>query len=256
MDKLIHTALNSLHSARIRQNVSSQNLSNAQVPGFRGDEIGGRFGSIFLESDSTLSTRVFTKRSEAGLFSDLQGELRQTNEQNDVAIVGDGYFLIEGKSGELAMSRRGDLTVGLDKTLRNGADEVILDTSLTPITMPQFKKLFVSENGQIYIQPVGAADGARVLVNQIAMTSGQDMQLAKDIDGAIRPMGDFVREQFNPDQNVRLKQGYLETSNVSVFDELINNVEIQKQYQLNVKLISLAKELDEAGSALMRLPNN
>lgn len=106
MDKLIHTALNSLHSARIRQNVSSQNLSNAQVPGFRGDEIGGRFGSIFLESDSTLSTRVFTKRSEAGLFSDLQGELRQTDEQNDVAIVGEGYFLIEGKSGELAMSRR------------------------------------------------------------------------------------------------------------------------------------------------------
>ena len=50
MDKLIHTALNSLNAARIRQNVSSQNLSNAQVPGFRGDEIGGRFGSIFLES--------------------------------------------------------------------------------------------------------------------------------------------------------------------------------------------------------------
>ena len=41
-----------------------------------------------------------------------------------------------------------------------------------------------------------------------------------------------------------------------VFDELINNTEIQKQYQLNVKLIALAKEMDEAGSALMRLPNN
>jgi len=256
MDKLIHTALNSLHSARIRQNVSSQNLSNAQVPGFRGDEIGGRFGSIFLESDTTLSTRVFTKRSEPGLFSDQQGELRQTGEQNDVAIVGDGYFVIEGKSGELAFSRRGDLTVATDKTLRNGADEVVLDTSLTPINMPPFKKLFVSENGQIYIQPVGAADGTRVLVNQIALTSGQDIELSKDVDGAIRPNGDFVREQFNPDQNAQLKQGYLETSNVSVFDELINNVEIQKQYQLNVKLISLAKELDEAGSALMRLPNN
>ena len=49
MDKLIHTALNSLNNARVRQNVSSQNLANAQVPGFRGDEIGGRFGSIFLE---------------------------------------------------------------------------------------------------------------------------------------------------------------------------------------------------------------
>ena len=95
-----------------------------------------------------------------------------------------------------------------------------------------------------------------MLVNQIAMTSGQDLELSKDVDGTIRPKGDFVREEFNPDQNVLLKQGYLETSNVKVFDELINNVEIQKQYQLNVKLISLAKELDEAGAALMRLPNN
>ena len=59
-------------------------------------------GPFFLSQTHTLSTRVFTKRSEAGLFSDLQGELRQTGEQNDVAIVGDGYFLIEGKSGELA----------------------------------------------------------------------------------------------------------------------------------------------------------
>ena len=80
--------------------------------------------------------------------------------------------------------------------------------------------------------------------------------MEKDVDGTIRPKGGFIREQFNADQNVRLKQGYLETSNVSVFDELINNTEIQKQYQLNVKLIALAKEMDEAGAALMRLPNN
>ena len=82
------------------------------------------------------------------------------------------------------------------------------------------------------------------------------VKLEKDVDGTVRPKGGFIREKFNADQNVRLKQGYLETSNVSVFDELVNNTEIQKQYQLNVKLIALAKEMDEAGSALMRLPNN
>ncbi|MDC1383961.1 hypothetical protein N8500_10860 [Candidatus Puniceispirillum sp.] len=256
MDKLIHTALNSLHSARVRQNVSSQNLSNAQVPGFRGDEVGGRFGSIFLESDMTLGSRVFTKKSEPGLFSDVQGEMRQTGEQTDVAITGKGYFLIEGKSGELGMSRRGDFTIGLDKTLRNGANEVVLDTSLTPIDMPPFKKLFVSEVGQIYIQPAGTPQGTRVLVNQLALTSGDEIDLEKDVDGTIRPKGGFIREEFNADQNVRLKQGYLETSNVSVFDELINNTEIQKQYQLNVKLIALAKEMDEASTSLMRLPQN
>jgi len=80
--------------------------------------------------------------------------------------------------------------------------------------------------------------------------------MAKDIDGIIRPRGGSARGECHADQNATLKQGYLETSNVSVFDELVNNVEIQKQYQLNVKLISLAKELDEAGSTLMKLPNS
>ena len=59
--------------------------------------------------------------------------------------------MIEGKTGQLGMTRRGDLTIGLDSTLRNGADEAVLDTSLTPIVMPPFKAIFVSENGQIYV---------------------------------------------------------------------------------------------------------
>jgi len=256
MDKLIHTALNSLHSARVRQNVSSQNLANAQVSGYRGDEVGGRFGSIYLTADGQMESRVFTKKSEPGLFSTKQGELRQTGEQTDLAINGAGYFLVEGDNNNLGMTRRGDVTVAIDGTLLNGAGERILDTSLTPITLPPFRKIFVAENGQIYIQPMGAEPGVRQLVNQVALSSGDGLDLVKDIDGLIRPRGGFVREEFNADQNATLKQGYLETSNVSVFDELVNNVEIQKQYQLNVKLISLAKELDEAGSTLMKLPNS
>ena len=256
MDKLIHTALNSLHSARVRQNVSSQNLANAQVSGYRGDEIGGRFGSIYLTADGQMESRVFTKKSEPGLFSTKQGELRQTGEQTDLAINGAGYFMVEGDNNQIGMTRRGDFTIASDGTLLNGAGKRILDTSLTAITLPPFRKIFVAENGQIFIQPMGAEPGVRQLVNQVALSSGDGLDLVKDIDGIIRPRGGFVREEFNADQNATLQQGYLETSNVSVFDELVNNVEIQKQYQLNVKLISLAKELDEAGSTLMKLPNS
>ena len=69
MDKLIHTALNTMHSARLKQATRLQNLSNAQVPGFRGDEIGGRSGSVYLYADDQLETRVFAKKSDPGLFS-------------------------------------------------------------------------------------------------------------------------------------------------------------------------------------------
>ena len=68
MDKLIHTALNSLHSARLKQSTSANNLANAQVAGYRGDEIGGRFGSVYLNAENQLETRVFSKKSEPGLF--------------------------------------------------------------------------------------------------------------------------------------------------------------------------------------------
>ena len=255
MDKLIHTALNTMHSARLKQATSAQNLSNAQVPGFRGDEIGGRFGSVYLYADDQLETRVFAKKSEPGLFSSEQGEMRLTGQQTDVAIEGDGYFMVENQSGELGMSRRGDFTISNDGTLVNRSGEVILDTSLVPMTIPPFREIFIAENGQVYIEPIGGEPGVRQLVNQIAATSSEGLNLKKDTDGTIRPEGGIDRTQFNADQNVRLKQGYLEASNVNVFDELVNNVDIQKQYQLNVKLISLAKQIDEAGASLLKLPN-
>ena len=255
MDKLIHTALNTMHSARLKQVTSAQNLSNAQVPGFRGDEIGGRFGSVYLYANDQLETRVFAKKSEPGLFSDEQGEMRLTGQQTDVSIEGDGYFMVENQFGVLGMSRRGDFTISNDGILVNRAGEVVLDTSLVAMTIPPFREIFIAENGQVFIEPIGGEPGVRQLINQIATTSSEGLNLIKDTDGTIRPEGGIDRTQFNADQNVRLKQGYIETSNVSVFDELVNNVDIQKQYQLNVKLISLAKKIDEAGASLLRLPN-
>ena len=255
MDKLIHTALNTMHSARLKQVTSAQNLSNAQVPGFRGDEIGGRFGSVYLYANDQLETRVFAKKSEPGLFSDEQGEMRLTGQQTDVSIEGDGYFMVEDQFGVLGMSRRGDFTISNDGTLVNRAGEVVLDTSLVAMTIPPFREIFIAENGQVFIEPIGGEPGVRQLINQIATTSSEGLNLIKDTDGTIRPKGGIDRTQFNADQNVRLKQGYIETSNVSVFDELVNNVDIQKQYQLNVKLISLAKKIDEAGASLLKLPN-
>ena len=255
MDKLIHTALNTLHSARLKQVTSAQNLSNAQVPGFRGDEIGGRFGSVYLYANDQLETRVFAKKSEPGLFSDKQGEMRLTGQRTDVSIEGDGYFMVENQFGVLGMSRRGDFTISNDGTLVNRAGEVVLDTSLVAMTIPPFREIFIAENGQVFIEPIGGEPGVRQLINQIATTSSEGLNLIKDIDGTIRPEGGIDRTQFNADQNVRLKQGYIETSNVSVFDELVNNVDVQKQYQLNVKLISLAKKIDEAGASLLKLPS-
>ena len=120
-----------------------------------------------------------------------------TGQQTDVAIEGDGYFMVENQFGELGMTRRGDFTISNNGTLVNRAGEIILDTSLVPMTIPPFREIFISENGQVFIEPIGGEQGVRQLVNQIAATSSEGLNLKKDIDGTIRPEGGIDRTQFN-----------------------------------------------------------
>ena len=99
---------------------------------------------------------------------------------------------------------------------------------------------------------MGAEAGTRVRVGQIAMTSGVDLELKKFPDGEIRPVDGKVPEI---DQKPRVIQHNVELSNVNITDELVNSIEDQRQYEINIKLISTAQEIDEGTSSLMRLPN-
>ena len=58
-----------------------------------------------------------------------------------------------------------------------------------------------------------------------------------------------------PDQLSTIISGFLESSNVKSVDQLVNNIEQSRAYEINVKFITTAKELDEAGASLMRIPN-
>ena len=58
-----------------------------------------------------------------------------------------------------------------------------------------------------------------------------------------------------PDQLSTIVSGFLESSNVRSVDQLVAGIEQARAYEINVKFITTAKELDEAGSSLMRIPN-
>ena len=57
------------------------------------------------------------------------------------------------------------------------------------------------------------------------------------------------------DNEVRLVPGHLESSNVNITEELVNSIEEQRQYEINIKLISSASEVDEGGASLLRMPS-
>ncbi len=84
------------------------------------------------------------------------------------------------------------------------------------------------------------------------MTFAGGVELKKFPDGEIR-IEDGSVPAF--DEGVRVVSKHVELSNVNITEELINSIEDQRQYEINIKMISSASEIDEAGASLIRLPS-
>ena len=251
MDKLIYTAFNTVNNIYDNRSVRSQNLANVNVPGYRRDIGAKSVGTAFLDNFNTLQTRGLAIRDDKNYFESDPGVLSQTELPTDIAIRGDGYFFVRGL-GEPSLTRRGDLNVSPDGVLENGASQKMLDRNLQPIQIPAFRSLKVTDNGEVIIEPLGSDPGTTQTVAQLGMTLAEGAELKKFRDGEIR-VADGSVPQF--DAQVVVVPGHVELSNVNITDELVNSIEDQRQYEINVKLISSASEIDESGASLMRMPN-
>ncbi len=251
MDKSIFTALNSMQILKNNQSVTSQNLSNTNVPGFKKD-IHANFGSLYLDREKGIDPRVFAL-SDVGAFDNSQGALSPTERPLDLSIDGDGFFIVNPKNGNQALSRRGDLKIDENRILIDNTGAQILSVDLEPIEVPPFQKISIAKDGLITIQPLNAEPGQEIIVGQIGTTRGtENVKLVKSLDGYIRTEDGGIPE---PDQLSTIVSGFLESSNVKSVDQIVAGIEQARAFEINVKFITTAQELDEAGASLMRIPN-
>ena len=250
MDRSIYTALNSMNILRDNQAVTAQNLANISVTGYQKD-VSINFSSVYLDRDNGIDPRVMALQ-EPGGFDNTPGPMQQTGAPLDLAVDGNGYFIVKPANGNISMSRRGDFSVSADGTIRDGTGTQPLSTDLQPITVPPHRKISVSGDGIITIEPLNAPVGQTVRVAQLATTFGSEVPLAKTIDGFVRPVDGSVPA---PDNRTLLLSGFLEGSNVKSVDELVSGIDQSRAYEINVKFVTTAKEIDEATASLMRMPS-
>ena len=142
---------------------------------------------------------------------------------------------------------------GICKFLQNSARAQIYSVDMEPIEVPPHRNISFSSDGIITIEPLNAEPGQSIVVGQIATTEGsEEEKLVKSLDGYIRTEKGGVPE---PDQQSKILSGFLEGSNVKSVDQLVDGIEQSRSYEINVKFITTAKELDEASASLMRMPN-
>jgi flagellar basal-body rod protein FlgF len=213
MDALIFTLMSGAERSLRAQQIHANNLANIETNGFRADlEIAT---SQAVERGYGYDARHMSNL-QANAVSSRQGPMRQTGRELDVAIDGPGYLVVQFGDGE-AYTRAGSFTLDQDGTLTLNGRPVLGDGG--PIVVPEHTAIQIGEDGTISIRAAGQTE----------------MQ---------------VVDKF--DDSVRVRSGYLEGSNVSAIEEMVATMNLNREFEIQMKLYRAADAMAENGNRLIR----
>ncbi|MFT7234762.1 MAG: flagellar basal-body rod protein FlgF [Methylophagaceae bacterium] len=247
MDKMLYISMSTAQQTMRAQAANSNNLANINTTGFRADF--EQFKSIPVFGEG-LPSRVYSA-SERIATNFEQGTLQSTGRELDISIQGEGFIAVQGKDGREGYTRAGDLRVTSAGQLTTGTGLVVLGEG-GPIAIPAAEKIEVGADGTISIRPIGAAANLLAQIGRIKLVKPDIDQIQKDGDGLIRLI-DGSKAQ--PDASVTVASGTLESSNVSAVGALVNMISLQRQYEMQIKMMSTAQENSTASARLLQLGN-
>ena len=245
MDNYLYLAMNGAAQAMLAQQNNANNLANVSTVGFKATL--DHFQSRPL-SGPGFQDRVYATDEVAG--ADFRpGPLMSTGRDLDIAIDGDGWFVVQAADGGTAYSRRGDFRIDPNGLLLNGANQIVLGEG-GPITIPQFESLVIGRDGTISMRASGQSADSLVAVDRIRLVKAEPGQLVRGEDGLFRSAdgGELL-----PDAAISVTSGALESSNVNAVDAMVRMIDYARYYEHQVKLMKLASENDAASASMMRM---
>ena len=245
MDNLLYIAMSGAKENMNALAVRSNNLANASTIGFKADFENARAMQAYGEG---LPTRVFSMAEEPGQNMS-SGAIETTGRELDVAVKGDGWIAVEDSDGNEAYTRMGSLVLDQDGTLRTSDGRAVLDDSGEHIELPALSKIEINQDGTVGGRPDGEGSEVFEEYQRIKLVNPAKTAMYRGTDGLFRMKSGATAEESD---SVRLINGALESSNVNVVDEMTSLIRIQRQYDMQVKLMSTAKEMDESQNQLLR----
>ncbi|WP_404338602.1 flagellar basal body rod protein FlgF [Pseudoalteromonas mariniglutinosa] len=239
MEKLIYTAVSGAELNNTALRVSANNLANVSTAGFKADL---EQAQSMMVTGSGFRTRYQAQMTP--VTTDLSaGPIMDTGRNLDVALSDGGYLEVLDQNGEPAYTRAGSLEVDGDGFLTVNGRRVQSDVG--DIQLPEFADIEIGPDGIINLVPLGGgviAEEARI---KLAST---DQILIKGKDGLLRAEN---LEPLEQDEQLRLRTGALEGSNVNAVQEMIKTMNISRQFEMNIKMMQAADELASSGNKLV-----
>ncbi len=257
MIRALWTSASGMQAQQTNLDVISHNIANVNTVGFKRSR--ANFEDLIYQDIkdpgvmSSNETRV-PSGIQIGLgvkLSDVskvftQGSLIKTDKQLDIAIQGEGFFKIELPGGGEAYTRAGNFQVDNEGYVvtPNGYK---LSPNIQIASPETLIRINISPNGKVYAV---RNEGGQQTVEELT-----DIKLYKFINPAglkaigenlfvqTEASGDPIEGDPNTDGFGKLAQGFLESSNVNIVEEMVNLIVAQRAYEINSKGIITADEM-------------
>lgn len=242
-----------LDAQQTQMDVISNNLANVSTSGFKRSRAvfedllyqnirqAGAQTSQQTQSPSGLQLGTGVKPvATERIFT--QGNLQQTGNDKDVAIQGQGFFQVLMPDGSTAYTRDGSFQIDSQGQLVTASGFPVQPAINIPANA---QSLTVGRDGVVSI----------TVPNSTATTQIGSLQLATFINPAgLQAKGEnlYVETTASGNPNTAtpgtngagiLSQGYVETSNVNVVEELVSMIQTQRAYEINSKAITTSDQM-------------
>ena len=253
MIRSLYIAKTGLDAQQTQLDVISHNLANVSTSGFK------RSRAVFEDmlyqtvrepgAQSTQQTTLPSglqigtgARAVATTRIHTQGNLSQTGNALDLAINGDGFFQIQQPDGTTAYTRDGSFH-------RDAQGQIVTSNgmTLTPaLTIPaNALAVTVGQDGTVTYTTQGSATSTTLGTIQLATFINPAGLAAQGQNIYTETAASGTASTNTPGTNGvgLLNQGYVETSNVNVAEELVNMIQAQRAYELNSKAITTSDQM-------------
>ena len=204
----------------------SHNLANAATPGFKREMTVSRPFVDFVQSAVLPGEAALAVRRPGSLVprtDHAAGPMQYTGHGLDLAIEGDGFFEIEDANGPV-YTRQGSFQLDGNGRLVDHAGRAVLG-SVGEIRIDSAAPR-IDRQGRVY-------DG-ETLVGQLRVVRFDDPQALARLGAGLSAAG---TQEAQPITEPRLRQGYLEASNVVTANEMVRLIETMRHFESNQKLI-------------------
>ncbi len=245
MDRLLYISTVGLSNIDQAQTARAHNLANVSTVGFRADL--ARVMATEVAGDGYRS-RVYGVNESGGVDMSY-GSQNDTGRDLDLAVNGDGLLSVRLPDGQEGYTRNGALQLDPAGRLLSAEGYEVLGQG-GPIALPPVESIVIGADGTLTVRPEGQGPESLVQIDRLKLVNPPAGDLAKHPTGYLI-VGEGAAAPADP--NVTVASGFLETSNVNAVNELTEILSLSRQYELEVRMMKVAEENDQAASQLLRI---